>query len=99
MDQEKTEKDMNEKIQQLRGLLQEISDLHYISALLGWDQQTYMPPGGAEARGNQLALIERLAHERGTSPELGKLLEELKPLAATLEPDLDEAAFDQSDSP
>jgi len=84
---------MNEKIKQLRGLLEEISDLHYISSLLGWDQQTYMPPGGAEARGNQLALIERLAHERGTSPELGKLLEELKPLAATLEPDSDDACL------
>ena len=70
---------MTRKFNNFGGLLQEISDLHYISSLLGWDQQTYMPPGGAEARGNQLALVGRLAHERGTSPELGKLLEELKP--------------------
>ena len=84
---------MEEKIHQLRTLLEEISDLRYISALLGWDQQTYMPVGGAEARGNQLALIEGLAHERATSPELGKLLDELKPVAATLDPDSDDACL------
>jgi carboxypeptidase Taq len=82
---------MEQKIQQLRTLLEEISDLNYISALLGWDQQTYMPSGGAEARGNQLALIGRLAHERGTSAELGKLLDELKPYSAGLDPDSDDA--------
>ena len=82
---------MEQKIQQLKNLLAEIADLNYISALLGWDQQTYMPSGGAEARGNQMALVGRLAHERGTSVELGNLLDELKPYAATLDPDSDEA--------
>jgi len=82
---------MEQKIQQLRTLLEEITDLNYISALLGWDQQTYMPSGGAEARGNQLALLGRLAHERSTSAELGKLLDELKPYAASLDPDSDNA--------
>jgi carboxypeptidase Taq len=82
---------MEQKIQRLRTLLEEISDLNYISALLGWDQQTYMPPGGAEARGNQLALLGHLAHERSTSAEMGKLLEELKPYAASLDPDSDDA--------
>jgi carboxypeptidase Taq len=82
---------MNEKMQELKDRLKEVSDLYYTSALLGWDQQTYMPTGGAEARGNQLALLGRLAHERATAPELGELLEELKPYAATLDPDSDEA--------
>lgn len=84
---------MEEKIQQLRNLLAEVSDLNYISALLGWDQQTYMPVEAAEGRGDQLALIGRLAHERSTSPELGKLLEELKPLAASLDPESDDACL------
>ncbi|MCX6039025.1 MAG: carboxypeptidase M32 [Chloroflexi bacterium] len=82
---------MEKKIEQLKTILSEISDLSYTAALLGWDQQTYMPPGGAEARGNQLALLGRLVHERVTSPELGKLLDELKPYAARLDPDLDDA--------
>ena len=55
---------MEEKIRQLKTILAEISDLNYASALLGWDQQTYMPVGGAEARGYQAALLERLAHGR-----------------------------------
>jgi carboxypeptidase Taq len=84
---------MEEKIQQLRTILAEISDLNYASALLGWDQQTYMPPGGAEARGNQLALLGRLAHERATSPELGKLLDDLKSYASALEPDSDDTCL------
>ncbi|HEX7542390.1 MAG TPA: carboxypeptidase M32 [Anaerolineales bacterium] len=82
---------INKKLQHLKDNLAEISDLGYTAALLGWDQQTYMPTGGAEARGNQLALLERLVHERATSPELGKLLEELKPYAASLDPDSDDA--------
>ena len=82
---------MEEKVRQLKTILAEISDLNYASALLGWDQQTYMPPGGAEARGNQLALLGRLAHDRGTSPELGNLLEELKPYAGSIDPDSDDA--------
>jgi len=82
---------MEEKLQQLREILAEISDLSYTAALLAWDQQTYMPTGGAEARGNQLALLGRLVHERATSPELGKLLDELKPVVASLDPDSDDA--------
>ncbi len=82
---------MEQRLQQLKDLIAEIMDLKYAAALLGWDQQTYMPPGGAEGRGNQLATLERLAHERFASPELGKLLEDLKPYAASLDPDSDEA--------
>ncbi len=77
---------MEQKLERLKEILGEVSDLRYASALLGWDQQTYMPPGGAEARGNQLALLGKLAHERGTSPELGKLLDDLKPYAASSRP-------------
>ena len=82
---------MEEKINRLKAILAEISDLNHATALLAWDMQTYMPPGGAEGCGNQLALLERLAHERVTSPEMGILLDELKPYAATLEPDSDES--------
>ncbi len=82
---------MEQKLSQLKTILAEIADLGGAAALLGWDQQTYMPPGGAEARGNQLGTLQRLAHERQTSPESGKLLEELKPFMATLDPDSDDA--------
>lgn len=55
--------------------LREINDLESISAILDWDQATYMPPGGAEARARQLATLERLTHIRATDPELGRLLD------------------------
>jgi carboxypeptidase Taq len=47
-------------------------------ALLEWDEETYMPPGGVENRSEQLALIAGLMHERGTDPRLGELLDEVE---------------------
>ncbi len=45
-----------------------------INGLLGWDQETFMPPGGSEYRARQLALLARLGHERLASPETGELI-------------------------
>ncbi len=59
-------------------------------ALLMWDQNVCMPPGGAEARGDQLATLERLCHERLVDPGLGRMLETLEPWAAGEDPDGDE---------
>jgi len=50
----------------------------YSSAVLQWDQETYMPPASADLRGRQLATLAGYAHELNTSAELGKLLQELK---------------------
>jgi carboxypeptidase Taq len=50
--------------------LRVITDLESARAVLEWDQSTYMPEGGAEARGRQIALLGRLAHERKVSPSL-----------------------------
>jgi carboxypeptidase Taq len=44
------------------------------SSVLGWDEQTYMPPGGAAHRGEQMALLAGLAHEKATDPRFGELL-------------------------
>ncbi len=82
---------MEDKLQQLRTILAEVADLHASAALLGWDQQTYMPPAGAEGRGYQLATVSSLAHDKFTSVEVGQLLEDLQPLAGELEPDSDDA--------
>lgn len=71
---------------------QEIYDLTGIAALLSWDQSTYMPVAGGAARGRQLALLERLAHERRTDPVIGRLLDELQPYVESLPGDADDAA-------
>jgi len=69
---------MLDKLQQLKTRLMEIDDLHGAASLLYWDQATYMPPEGAEARGRQIATLERLAHEKFTDAAVGKLLDELR---------------------
>jgi carboxypeptidase Taq len=82
---------METQLTQLKSILAEVSDLNHVAALLGWDQQTYMPSGGSVDRGNQLATISRLAHLKFTSDEVGRLLEDLQPTVGQIDPDSDEA--------
>ena len=86
---------MEDELARLRSILAEIADLRGAEAILGWDQQTYMPAGGAEARSHQSAALARLAHERATSAELGRLLESLERSASARDPDGDEARLVQ----
>jgi carboxypeptidase Taq len=44
------------------------------AGVLGWDERTYMPRAGAGHRGEQMALLARLAHEMLTDPRIGELL-------------------------
>lgn len=86
---------MEQKLKQLKEILAEVTDLNNVAGLLGWDQQTYMPPGGAENRGNQLGTIEKLAHLKFTSDEMGVLLEDLAPYQEQLDPDSNDARLIQ----
>jgi len=81
----------NEKLHRLKTLLGEVWDLRMAAAVLSWDQETYMPRGGAEARGQQLSTLSRLAHIKFTADEIGQLLDDLAPAAAGWDPDSDEA--------
>jgi carboxypeptidase Taq len=81
---------LKDKLQQLKTMFGEVSDLAHVSDLLGWDQQTYMPPGGAEGRGQQLATINTIAHQKFTSAEMGSLLDDLKTWAEGLDHDSEE---------
>jgi carboxypeptidase Taq len=63
----------------LKQRLSEIYDLNAAGSMLTWDEATYMPTGGAVARGRQTAMLRRLAHERFVDPALGRLLERLEP--------------------
>ncbi len=84
---------MEEKLQRLTAILAESTDLGRAAALLEWDQQVNMPEGGARSRGQQMATLRRLAHERFTSEEVGRLLEDLQPYAESLDPDSDTACL------
>ncbi len=69
---------MSEKFQQLKEKLSEVADIGYAASVLGWDQQVNMPPGGALARGQQLATLSKIAQEKFISDEVGRLIEDLK---------------------
>ena len=78
---------MSEKLNKFKEIMGEVSDLGHAASVLSWDQQTYMPPQGGAARGQKLATLGKLAHQMGTSQEVGKLLEDLKAEFAGADPD------------
>ena len=84
---------MKVKLDELKHRLSEIDDLESAAGVLMWDQNTYMPPGGAPARARQIATLQRLAHEKLTSPDLGRLMNELQPYEDRLPYDSDEASL------
>jgi carboxypeptidase Taq len=84
---------VNAAVAQLKDRVAEIHDLGRASALLGWDQQVKMPAGGAGVRAEQLATLNRLAHEALTSDEMGDLLAELETVVGELDPESDEASL------
>jgi carboxypeptidase Taq len=67
--------DLNE----LKRLLNQVSDLNSAAALMSWDQETQMPPDAARVRGLQMATLAGLSHGLFTSPEIGALLEQAEP--------------------
>jgi len=84
---------MDQRIERLRYAAAVINDLEKAAALLSWDEETKMPPGGADARAEQRATLHRLAHERLISDEIAGLLEQLAPVEPELDPESDEAAL------
>ena len=82
-----------QKLQELKTRLLEVGDLNHINALLNWDQSTYMPPGGAEARGRQSALLAQMSQEKFIDKEIGKLLDDLRPYEESLPYESDDASL------
>lgn len=77
----------------LREVLGEVADLERAAAVLHWDQETNMPPGGVEDRANQLSTLERLAHERFTSPEVARMLQLAEDEVGDVPAESDEASL------
>jgi carboxypeptidase Taq len=84
---------LESKLQELKVRLAEIDDLNSAASLLGWDQTTYMPPGGAPARARQMGTLGRLAHEKFTDAAIGKLLDNLRSYEESLPYDHDDASL------
>jgi carboxypeptidase Taq len=81
------------KLSELKTRLSEINDIEAAASLLYWDQATYMPPGGAAARGRQLATLQQISHSKLTAPAIGQLLEDLRSYEQSLPYDSDEASL------
>jgi carboxypeptidase Taq len=54
--------------------LLEIQRINSAASLLSWDQETYMPAGGGEARAEQISTLQGIAHQKLVSPEIERLL-------------------------
>ncbi|HVY62418.1 MAG TPA: carboxypeptidase M32 [Planctomycetota bacterium] len=69
---------MNETYSRLISSYKEIQTLAAVGGLLNWDQETYMPPKGAAARAEMIALTSGVAHDKLVAPEIGDLLGKLE---------------------
>ena len=78
---------MGEKYQALVSRLAEIRNIDRALAVLNWDQQVKMPPGGASARAAQIGTLTRIAHEMLISEETQRLLDDARG-------EIDGAAYD-----
>ena len=68
----------NQEYKEYKAILQKGADLNNAGAVLGWDQEVYMPPKGAFARGRQLATLASMAHELLTGNKIENLIERLR---------------------
>jgi carboxypeptidase Taq len=84
---------VSDALAQLRERLTKVTDLERVGRLLGWDQQTMMPPAGSNHRADHLATVRRIQHELLADDQTGRLLDEVRPLEESLDPDSDDAAL------
>lgn len=81
---------MEEKFKELKEIWHEISDLAHAATVLAWDQETYMPVGGAPARASSQVRLSQLIFQKATSEDVGELIQKLLPWAEEKGEDSDE---------
>ncbi len=67
----------------------ELGVLNSCAAVLGWDQQTYMPVKAMHLRGEQMAFLATLAHQKFTDPKVGELLATVENSPQVADPESD----------
>lgn len=65
----------------LKARLFDVNALRSAISMMEWDQQTYMPKGGADARAEHVGILSRMAHETFVADETRRLLERAGPEA------------------
>lgn len=65
---------MATEFEALSSRLQDLNAIRAAIAMMDWDQQTYMPRGGADARAEHVGILSRMFHEMFTADETANLL-------------------------
>ena len=78
---------------ELLEILGTVADLSSAAGVLHWDQETYMPAGGATDRALALATLSRLSHELFVQSRVGELLSRLEEKTRELPYDSFEASL------
>jgi carboxypeptidase Taq len=84
---------MSDPLSALKARLADVHNLGMAAALLDWDQQTYMPPCGVQARAEQQATLQKLGHEIFTADATRALLAKAESECAGLDRESDDAAL------
>ena len=74
---------MPSALETLKSRLSDINAIHSAIAMMDWDQQTYMPRGGAQARAEHMGILSRMAHETFIADETRSALAGAQPEADT----------------
>ena len=65
---------MNDHYAELMAFTRETEALARVYGRLNWDQETVMPPGAAEQRGEEIGALQGILHARRTDPRIGDWL-------------------------
>jgi carboxypeptidase Taq len=74
---------MKSSLEILKERMGDVNALGAAMAMMDWDQQTYMPRGGAEARANHLECLSKMHHDIFIADETRKALEGAKAEASS----------------
>ncbi len=70
---------MPSDLSKLKTRLADVNALHAAVTMMDWDQQTFMPKGGADARAEHLGILSRMAHETLVADETRMALDHATP--------------------
>src|SRR3989344_9363975 len=69
---------MTSHLEKFKERLLEVHRLQSAVSVLFWDQQTYMPEGGAEERARTVGTLSGVVHDKFTSPDFERHLKDLR---------------------
>jgi len=75
-------KSNSDPYRELMAFQRQTEALGQVAGRLGWDQETQMPPGAAEQRGEEMAALEGVLHARRTDPRIADWLARAEPADA-----------------